>query len=332
MYPENIRVKIITAVLFILQQNYLCYTDSDNLNALENNIITDIIPPCVFGVESVSYFLYTRDKPYGKEIRMDDEYIPMRADKKVAFLIHGFISEANNSNYFELITAWLKKDDINIFSLDWSDAACRSSLSFTNLFTYGSAVDNIPVVSRYLTNFTVVLVHKYGVKVNEIVVVGHSLGAHIAGFFGKHIQDIFQQKYKHIIGLDPAGPKFSNKDCAQRLCKTDAAFVQIFHTSYLAGIHDAIGVDDFYFNGGNSQPGCTFTVCSHSRAVKYLTETILHSQCFIGTQWENWFDSILNWGECNPTICSHPGLDTPEEKTTGSFYVATESTEPYCTL
>ncbi|XP_017796588.1 PREDICTED: phospholipase A1 1-like [Habropoda laboriosa] len=281
MNTKSISVKIITTVLFILQQTYFCYADCDNLDSQENSIITNIIPACVFGVESVSYFLYTRNKPYGEEVRMNDEYIPIHINKKVAFLIHGFISEANNSNYFD---------------------------------------------------FTVKLVQEYGVKVNEIVVVGHSLGAHVAGFSGKSVQDVFKQKYKQIIGLDPAGPKFANKDCANRLCKSDAAFVQIFHTSYLAGIHDAIGVDDFYFNGGNSQPGCIFTVCSHSRAVMYLTMTFLYSPCFIGTFWEVGYESILNWKECNPTVCSHPGLDTPEEIATGTFYVMTKYTEPYCTL
>ncbi|XP_017889353.2 phospholipase A1-like [Ceratina calcarata] len=230
-------------------------------------------------------FELNRDAPYGKVIKIDDDQIPIHANKPVAFLIHGFMSEANNSNHFELITAWLQKDDINIFSLDWSDAACDGEFSVTDLLSYNSAVKNVPIVSEYLTNFTIKLVEEYDVRVDEILVIGHSLGAHVAGLSGKSVQGILKQKYKQIIGLDPAGPEFNDRDCTEKLCNSDAAFVQVFHTSHFAGINYAIGDADFYFNGGNTQPGCILTVCSHSRAVIYLTMILLHPPCFIGTAW-----------------------------------------------
>ncbi|XP_012146811.2 phospholipase A1-like [Megachile rotundata] len=331
MVIQSVWTKLIIAILLFLINTYFCDTDS-NSKIHENNIITDIIPSCVFGVESVSYYLYTREKPYGEEVRLQDEYIPLRANKKVVFLIHGFISEANNSNYFDLVGVWLKKEDINIFSLDWSNAACSDGFSLSDLLAYNSAVNNIHVVSEHLTNFTIKLVNEYGMNVRQTLIVGHSLGAHVAGIAGKAVQEILYQKYQQIIGLDPAGPNFKNKDCTERLCKSDAAFVQVFHTSSLVGFYDAIGDYDFYFNGGDKQPGCILPVCSHTRAVIYFTMSLLHSPCFIATPWKIGFENILSLTHCNLNICIYPGLDVSGQTIGGTYYVNTTSTEPYCTL
>ncbi|CAL7938256.1 unnamed protein product [Xylocopa violacea] len=327
MASKNTTMKIIVTLLFFYEMCF-CYKVFRNLKFENKGIISDIIPHCIHGVESVSYFLYTRNKPYGEEIHTINEYVPLRANRPVVFLIHGFTSEANNSNYFELITVWLKKEDINIFSLDWSSAACRGGFSLADLLAYNSAVHNVPIVSKHLTNFVIKLVNKYGVNVNEISVIGHSLGAHVAGFSGKHVQQVFKQKYKQIIGLDPAGPEYNDKDCVNRLCQSDAALVQVFHTSRLA-MHSAIGDNDFYFNGGNTQPGCILTVCSHSRAVIYFTMTLLHSPCFIGTAWRIGSDSILKWEECNKDTCTFPTFGNISK---GTYYVNTTDTTPFCTL
>lgn len=94
-----------------------------------------------------------------------------------------------------------------------------------------------------------------GLVVNDLVIVGHSLGAHVSGYAGKHITS---GKIGVIIGLDPAGPLFSVDKPHKRLADTDADYVQVIHTD--AGnlsLEGPIGHADFYPNGGNEQPGCT---------------------------------------------------------------------------
>lgn len=95
----------------------------------------------------------------------------------------------------------------------------------------------------------------YGMNLQDLLVVGHSLGAHISGIAGKQLQS--PGKIGVIIGLDPAGPLFPFNNIHKRLADTDADYVQVIHTDagYL-GIKNPIGHGDFYPNGGRRHPGC----------------------------------------------------------------------------
>ena len=92
--------------------------------------------------------------------------------------------------------------------------------------------------------------------------IGHSLGAHVCGFFGKmmkHLKPNDEYSLTKIVGLDPAGPLFDyhNHHFNLRLNKSDAKLVEVFHTNTLhLGFTDPIGHIDFYINGGGSQYWC----------------------------------------------------------------------------
>lgn len=96
----------------------------------------------------------------------------------------------------------------------------------------------------------------------NVHVVGHSLGAHVAGFMGKQIISLSSrsQILGRITGLDPAQPGYSGSptEATNRLDKDDALMVDIVHTdSGAVSIFDPIGKVDFYPNGGTApQPGC----------------------------------------------------------------------------
>lgn len=92
------------------------------------------------------------------------------------------------------------------------------------------------------------------------MLIGFSLGAHIAGFAAKHVQRMSGRKYNAIIGLDAAGPGFQFTSCDRRLCIADATRVIAMHTSVPVGLHAPIGHVDFYFNNGINQPDCEYTV------------------------------------------------------------------------
>lgn len=89
---------------------------------------------------------------------------------------------------------------------------------------------------------------------SNLIVIGHSLGAHIAGIAGQNVKS---GRLPIIVGLDPAYPLFKKNKMDERLSIMDADYIQIIHTN---GGHLSIpypmGDADFYANWGKDQPGC----------------------------------------------------------------------------
>lgn len=94
----------------------------------------------------------------------------------------------------------------------------------------------------------------------KLHLVGHSLGAHLAGFAGKKLQELTGKKAGRITGIDPAGPYFVSDSItpSDRLSNEDAEIVIIIHTDYtLFGYKNPLGTFDIYANGGDGkQPFC----------------------------------------------------------------------------
>ncbi|XP_066598626.1 phospholipase A1-like isoform X2 [Prorops nasuta] len=298
-----------------------------------SDVIDDVVPDCIFGVDHISFIVFTRNNTAGEDITLEEDNVPLIIGK-IVFLIHGFTSEANNSQYYLLAQAWLEKEDITIISVQWKDAACSANLTITELMAYPSAVINTREVGKYVANLTHRLVHDYNISLNEIMIVGHSLGAQVAGFAGKHIQTLEVGKYFQILGLDPAGPLFSTFGCNNRLCISDANFVNIFHTSLFAGTYRPLGHIDNYFAHGYAQPGCDASVsCSHGRPITYLTEIIKDPSCkFLGQQWNMITGYTTPIKDCTETTCEYAGPMAAYSPARGTFYVNVNSTSaPFCT-
>lgn len=92
-------------------------------------------------------------------------------------------------------------------------------------------------------------------NLKDVVLIGHSLGSHIAGIAAKRIQS---GRIPIIVALDPAYPLFSKSEHDKRLARTDADYVQVIHTSIgQLSIPYPIGHADFYPNYGKDQSGCS---------------------------------------------------------------------------
>ncbi|KAK7877410.1 hypothetical protein WMY93_031897, partial [Mugilogobius chulae] len=124
-----------------------------------------------------------------------------------------------------------------------------------------------------------------GASLDNIHLIGVSLGAHLAGFVGSQLKG----KIGRITGLDPAGPMFTSAGPDERLDPSDAQFVDVLHTDMDSfGLRGAHGHIDFYANGGVDQPGCpktifagkSYFVCDHQRAV-FLYLCALNQTCSI---------------------------------------------------
>jgi len=64
-----------------------------------------------------------------------------------------------------------------------------------------------------------------GLNPKHVHLIGHSLGAHTAGYAGERIEGLGR-----ITGLDPAEPYFQGMPSHSRLDPTDAQLVDVIHT------------------------------------------------------------------------------------------------------
>ena len=220
-------------------------------------------------------------------------------------LIHGFSTSANTSMSCKSLVKPIKQAEngnANVICLNWRDG------SFAGRFglRYEQATANTRLVGRLLGQFLLFL-KNYGQSPDQFHLIGHSLGAHIAGYAGKyysHYKNARDKKIARISGLDPAGPLFDashrQKDVIDdrffkdiHLTKDDAEFVDNIHTDgkpLIPGIGcgtlKSWGHVDFFPNGGYEQPGCwdsvdpfddilpRFQVCDHDRAIELFISSI----------------------------------------------------------
>ncbi|GIY06563.1 pancreatic triacylglycerol lipase [Caerostris darwini] len=273
------------------------------------------LPPQPPRVVGTSFMLYTRRN------RHRPIFLSRRNAKKSTFdpstltrvIIHGF-----NDN--QVLTSWIQrlKDvildraDENVIVVDWTAS---------NQLPYTGAVANSRVVGAQIANFIKFLYKTMGVSPESFHLIGHSLGAHIAGYAGERLH-----KLGRISGLDPAGPFFRNVPEVVRLDPSDAVFVDVIHSDPGVTILEGFGSpedagDLDFFPGGGNPPGCDKTLarsivedrptealgnlvaCQHLRAYEFFIYSFNHDGClFVGVECSSW-NNFLS-GHCN---CGHEG-------------------------
>lgn len=92
---------------------------------------------------------------------------------------------------------------------------------------------NAAKVAEKLADLIEALVEK-GMNLNDLSLVGHSLGAHVAGCAAKRLNS--HKKIGSIIGLDPAAIGYNFDERDNRLCDTDADYVQVIHQEIIMSI------------------------------------------------------------------------------------------------
>lgn len=134
---------------------------------------------------------------------------------------------------------------MNVFVVDWS--------KHSKTWNYYKAVMRALTIGQQVGQFILQITEKYfdNKNIGDIHVIGHSLGAHIAGLASEEIKN-YNGKWKitRITGLDPAQPCFVGTGVT--LNKNDALFVDVIHTngkmfgSMGLGIVEEIGHIDYY--------------------------------------------------------------------------------------
>ncbi|KAH3698226.1 hypothetical protein DPMN_085745 [Dreissena polymorpha] len=240
--------------------------------------------------------------------------------------------------------AIIKREDANVFAVDWSKGAHN--------INYNQAAANTRVVGALIAQFITQLRTTAQAQYGDFHLIGHSLGAHISGYAGERISGIGR-----ITGLDPAGPQFEKKDPKVRLDPTDALFVDAIHTDGDSliqlgfGLEQPVGHVDYFPNGGENQPGCfkelgqhLFNIitggiealadgvaCSHMRVLDLFTESI-NSNCHFRAHPCS-SRSDFQAGRCNTcgTGCANMGYNSnSKQPRRGTYYLSTNGQSPYC--
>ncbi|XP_077549862.1 pancreatic lipase-related protein 2-like [Haemaphysalis longicornis] len=246
--------------------------------------------------------LYSRDgQPDGTKLRWNSTLDDVRrsafsGSRPTKFLIHGYLDTVAFGAWLaDMKNAYLRTADVNVVLVIWERG---------NQGSYEQAVANTRIVGAEIALFIRKLKEASGADPRTMHVIGHSLGAHVAGYAGANTTNLGR-----ITALDPAEPYFEKMPAEVRVDRTDAEFVDVIHTdthpafsklwlSEGLGMEEAVGHVDFYPNGGEYMPGCdtanrffkffthgliqgmrAIVSCNHQRAVQYMLDSIENEHC-----------------------------------------------------
>ncbi|CAL4066620.1 unnamed protein product, partial [Meganyctiphanes norvegica] len=296
-------------------------------------------------------YIWTRDLPDGSPVIVEPGNITSQTDftpRQTFVIIHGFLGNVSNPWILQIKNKLLTRSLCNVIAVSWYAGYYYAS--------YWDIAARVPHVARVLAQMMNQLITLKGLDASSIHIIGHSLGAHVAGFCAKEISP----KVARISGLDPAGPSFRKVGRLHRLDHSDADYVDILHTngchSYLVwdcfGIDENIGHSDFWPNGGVYQPSCisssrakhtdtrnssmNFEIgdsCHHDMAYWYFLESIDYNTAgdsrFLARPCgpHNW--PLYLTGACPCGYLPQFMGFYADYRSPGIFYLATHSESPY---
>ncbi|XP_076440990.1 inactive pancreatic lipase-related protein 1-like [Babylonia areolata] len=298
----------------------------------------------------VTLTLYTRSGPPGGEA------LDFREVKKVGVthfdpashtkvIVHGYMDNGSEDWIVRMREEFLRMDNFNVIVVAWGPGARA---------LYPKSVANTRVIGAVTAHFLTSLKEEYNVSMSRVHLLGHSLGAHVAGYVGSSVGGIAR-----ISGMDPAGPLFESTDAAVRIDPSDADFVDCIHTDGLPlkdlgfGTMSAWCDADFYPNGGKLQPGCPKAAshlvsdvfswrvldaedavsCSHSRSHDLYINSIQRCS-FPSTPCDTY--QRFQAGQCQtcatPGDCVSMGYHAADSKPLprGKYFLSTAGSAPYC--
>ncbi|XP_037707378.1 phospholipase A1 [Drosophila subpulchrella] len=270
----------------------------------------------------VNFYLFTSSNPSSsKHIYATKKSIDasnFNAAHPTRIVIHGWTQSYLNSMNSDIRKAFLSHGDYNVIIVDWARA--RSVDYATSVMAVAATGKKVAAMINFLKD-------NYGLNLGDLYVIGHSLGAHVAGYAGKNTDG----QVHTIVGLDPALPLFSYNKPNKRLNADDAWYVESIQTNGgTLGFLKPIGKGAFYPNGGQTQPGCPLDVtgaCSHGRSTTYYAEAVAQDN-FGSIKCGDYESAVAK--ECGSTYSSvRMGADTNAYMVDGDFYVPVNSKAPF---
>ncbi|KAK7864083.1 hypothetical protein R5R35_002727 [Gryllus longicercus] len=315
------RLLAVAAAAVPAGERFMWVPDSEgNLHMVD---LLDVEPedtpvPFFNGEKDVDLRLYTQNNPSTPEyiLQSDPSKSPsFNPANPTRFILHGWTSSHKQMDPIRQAYIDTGKD-WNIVLVDWNGPATSE---------YSISKRNSRRVGEYLAEVILHLEAERGLNLDDVYIIGHSLGGQASGVAGNRLGG----RVARIVGLDAAAPLFGTTSLKNRLDPTDAKIVQGIHTNGgLLGWDDPLGHVDFFPNGGSSQSGCILDVtgaCSHNRAPPFYAESIINNE-FVGTLCHSY--KAYKKGNCDHYPQAVMGEWTPAE-TAGNYYLKTNSKKPY---
>uniref|UniRef100_A0A2K6GY71 Triacylglycerol lipase n=1 Tax=Propithecus coquereli TaxID=379532 RepID=A0A2K6GY71_PROCO len=185
------------------------------------------------------FLLYTNENPNNFQASN------FQTNRKTRFIIHGFIDKGDESWVTDMCQNMFKVEEVNCICVDWKKGSQT---------TYTQAANNMREVGIQVAQKLKILSTDYNYSPSNVHLIGHSLGAHVAGEAGSRTPG---------LGLDPVEASFEGTAEEVQLDPSDAVFVDVIHTDsaplipFLGfGMNQLVGHLDFFPNEGENMPGC----------------------------------------------------------------------------
>ncbi|XP_053684263.1 pancreatic triacylglycerol lipase-like [Sabethes cyaneus] len=234
----------------------------------------------------VVFRLFTRRNPvHGAIVNWADgatiSNSNFNADHPTRILIHGWTEDDDATLFFVIKDHYLRVGEFNVITVDWSAGA--------QTINYIAARNRVGGVGMITSRLIDTIRSTTGQSQAMINIIGFSLGAHAAGNAGKQQNG----QLDTVIGLDPAGPLFSEGQ-ADIFTPSDAIYTEAIYTSAgTLGFDGPLADANFYPNWGRSQPGCITNTCAHNRVTQLYAESISTEAHFTSIRCAN-HNEILN--------------------------------------
>lgn len=194
------------------------------------------------------FLLFTRKNPLeGQRITFDMDTVRSSnfdSSHETRFLIHGWNGDQTTGLNIFMTREFLSREDYNVIVVDWGAGA--------QTINYIAARNRVGPAGGSLARLIDFMDAANLLTFDKIVVIGHSLGGHVAGNAGKQVS---RGRISAIYATDPAGPLFSASSL-DRLSVNDALYTEALHTNAgNLGYDTPITRAAFYPNWGSSQPG-----------------------------------------------------------------------------
>jgi len=289
--------------------------------ALSENTVKPKITP---NINNMSFILKTKNEDVLIPLTQSEQlwsHASFNPELPLVIVITGWNTDYNvteNAALDTLSAAYKCRGNVNFVAVD-------SAQYVDTLYTWSAF--NTEAIGEIIAEGLEKLIKTYPIE--KIHLIGHSLGAHIAGAAGRYLTYRTGLLVPRITGLDPANPCFNEGETLSGLSRGDATFVDVIHSDPGAlGKRDSLGDADFYPNGLNPlPPGCLTIICAHARSWEYYAETVRpgNEQNFLGVKCRSL--TALNRNDC-PGKSYPMGYAVPFNLK-GNYFLTTKANSPY---